>query len=105
MSVHLDIGGLDDGGPLCELVGQHLFEFGRRADLDLGAKLVEQRARFCVGEALAERGVELVDDGGRRAGPRPPAAARWGPPGWGTRHPPRPPTPRTRAAPRTPPCP
>jgi len=63
LSFHLDVGGLDYGGPLRELLGEHLFEFGRRADLDLGAKLVEQRARFCVGQAFAERGVELIDDG------------------------------------------
>src|SRR5215469_14932227 len=66
-SFYLDVGGLYDGGPLRELVGEQLAELGRRADLDLGAEGRESRTRLRLGKAVAERGIELVDDGGRRS--------------------------------------
>src|ERR1700730_16791176 len=67
-SFHLDVGGLCDGGPLRKLVGEQLAEFGRRADLDLGAEVCESRARLRLGKALAERVIELLDDGSSRPG-------------------------------------
>src|SRR6266567_937529 len=51
-------------GPVRELVCEQLAELGRRADLDLGAEGRESRARLRLGKAVAERSVELVDDGG-----------------------------------------
>src|SRR5262249_56021059 len=70
---YLDVGGLYDDGPLRELVGEQLAELGRCADLDLGAQRRESRARLRLGKAVAERGIELVDDGGRRSRPGHPA--------------------------------
>ena len=63
-SFHFDVGGAYDGGPLRELVREQLAEFGGRADLDLGAEGRESRARLRLGKAIAERSIELVDDGG-----------------------------------------
>src|SRR5262245_4750603 len=65
---YLDVGGLYDGGPLRQLACEQLAELGRRADLDLSAQRRQSRACLRLGKAVAERGVELVDDGGRRSG-------------------------------------
>src|SRR6516225_6296253 len=67
-SFHFDVGGAYDGGPRRELVREQLAEFGGRADLDLGAEGRESRARLRLGKAIAERSIELVDDGGGRSG-------------------------------------
>src|SRR5215472_13530025 len=74
---HLDVGRLYDGGPLRELVREQLAELGWRADLDLGAESGESRARLRLGKAVAERGIELVDDGGRRSGRSHHAQPEW----------------------------
>ena len=60
---HLDVGGLDDGSPQREFVGEQLAKLVWRADLDVGAERGEPRARLRRREALAERYVELIDDG------------------------------------------
>src|ERR1700738_2442699 len=66
-SVHLDVGGFDDGCPLGKLVGEKFAEFARRADLDFRANFPKQPARARRREALAQCGVELVDNGRRRS--------------------------------------